>query len=54
MAAYGAVTDRFLILDVARGKYPPACVPASRLFTAMKAVDSDSHLSRGFVVIKTS
>ena len=54
VAAYDAVTDRFLILDVTRGKYPPAWVPASRLFTAMQAVDSDSGLSRGFVVIKTS
>ena len=54
MAAYDAVTDRFLILDVMRGNYPPAWVPASRLFTAMQAVDSDSGLSRGFAVIKTS
>ena len=54
MAAYDAQTDRFLILDVTRGKYPPAWVPASRLFSAMQAVDSDSHLSRGFAVIKTS
>ena len=54
VAAYDAVTDRFLILDVTRGKYPPTWVPASRLFTAMQAVDSDSGLSRGFVVFKTS
>jgi hypothetical protein len=54
VAAYDAVTDRFLILDVTRGKYPLAWVPASRLFSAMQAVDSDSGLSRGFVVIKTS
>ncbi len=54
VAAYDAVTDRFLILDVTRGKYPPVWVPASRLFTAMQAVDSDSGLSRGFVLIKTS
>jgi Phytochelatin synthase len=54
VAAYDAVTDRFLILDVTRGKYPPAWVPATRLFSAMNAVDSDSGLSRGFVVIKTT
>ena len=54
VAAYDAVTDRFLILDVTRGKYPPSWVPASRLFSAMQAVDSDSGLSRGFAVIKTS
>ena len=54
VGAYDAVTDRFLILDVTRGKYPPVWVPASRLFNAMQAVDSDSGLSRGFAVIKTS
>jgi Phytochelatin synthase len=54
VAAYDAATDRFLILDVARGKYPPTWVSASRLFTAMQAVDSDSGLSRGFAVIQTS
>ncbi len=54
VAAYDAVTDRFLILDVTRGKYPPSWVPASRLFSAMQAVDSDSGLSRGIAVIKTS
>jgi hypothetical protein len=29
VGAYDAVTDRFLILDVTRGKYPPVWVPAS-------------------------
>ena len=53
VAAYDAETDRFLILDVTRGKYPPVWVPATRLFAAMQAVDSDSGLSRGFVVINT-
>ena len=54
VGAYDAATDRFLILDVTRGKHDPAWVPASRLFTAMQAVDSSSNLSRGFAVIKTS
>jgi hypothetical protein len=54
LAAYDAQSDRFLILDVSRYAYPPVWVPASRLFLAMKAVDSDSGLSRGFVVIKGS
>ena len=54
VASSNAENDRFLTLDVTRGKYPPAWVPASRLFSAMQAVDSDSGLSRGFAVIKTS
>jgi hypothetical protein len=53
VAAYDAATDRFLILDVARYRYPPVWVPATRLWNAMEAVDSDSGRSRGFVVIKT-
>jgi len=53
VAAYDARTDRFLILDVSRYAYPPVWVPASRLWNAMKTVDSDSGMSRGFVVIRS-
>jgi hypothetical protein len=48
-----ARTDRFLILDVSRYAYPPVWVPAARLWNAMKMVDSDSGMSRGFVVIRS-
>lgn len=54
VAAYDALTDRFLILDVSRYAYPPVWVPASRLWNAMKTVDSDSGMSRGFVVIRSA
>lgn len=54
LAAYDAKSDRFLILDVSRYAYPPVWVPANRLFNAMRAVDSDSGMSRGFVLIKAS
>ncbi|TIT66446.1 MAG: glutathione gamma-glutamylcysteinyltransferase, partial [Mesorhizobium sp.] len=36
LAAYDAETDRFLILDVARYKYPPVWVTTADLFNAMK------------------
>jgi hypothetical protein len=52
LAAYDAKTDRFLILDVSRYKYPPVWVPAADLFAAMSTTDSDNeNRTRGFVVV---
>jgi hypothetical protein len=52
LAAYDADTDRFLILDVSRYKYPPAWVEASALFGAMNTPDSDNNdQTRGYVVV---
>ena len=52
LAAYDADTDRFLILDVARYKYPPVWVETSGLFAAMNTTDRDNaNKSRGFVII---
>jgi Phytochelatin synthase len=52
LAAYDAETDRFLILDVARYKYPPVWVKAPDLFNAMNTADSDNeNKTRGFVLI---
>ncbi len=52
LAAYDAESDRFLILDVARYKYPPVWVKASELFDAMNTTDSDNNgLTRGYVLI---
>lgn len=52
LAAYEAKTDRFLILDVARYKYPPVWVTASELFAAMNTPDSDNeNKTRGYVLI---
>ena len=42
LAAYDAETDRFLILDVARYKYPPVWVKAPDLFNAMNTTNSDN------------
>ena len=53
LAAYDADSDRFLILDVARYKYPPVWVGAAALFAAMNTIDpANDHKSRGFVLIR--
>lgn len=52
LAAYDAAADRFLILDVARYKYPPVWVTAADLFNAMNSTDSDNeNKTRGFVLV---
>jgi hypothetical protein len=51
LAAYDAETDRFLVLDVARRKYPPAWVGTGELFAAMRARKADGP-TRGFVLVK--
>jgi hypothetical protein len=52
LAAYDGATDRFLILDVARYKYPPASVTASELFNVMNTTDPDNvDKTRGFALV---
>jgi hypothetical protein len=52
LAAYDADTDRFLLLDVSRYKYPPVWVEADDLFGAMNTPDSDNqNRTRGFVLV---
>ncbi|MDQ6434467.1 phytochelatin synthase family protein [Mesorhizobium sp. LHD-90] len=52
LAAYDVESDRFLILDVARYKYPPVWVTAADLFNAMNTQDSDNNnRTRGYVLI---
>jgi Phytochelatin synthase len=52
LAAYDAREDRFLILDVARYKYPPVWVKASDLFNAMNTTDAaNDNKTRGYVLI---
>ena len=52
LAAYDAEADRFLILDVARYKYPPVWVKASDLFDAMNTTDAvNNNQTRGYVLI---
>ena len=55
LAAYDAETDRFLILDVSRYKYPPVWVTASDLFGAMNTVNADNEdKTRGFVLVSSA
>lgn len=52
LAAYDTDTDRFLILDVSRYKYPPVWVDAAALFAAMNTEDSDNdNKTRGYLVV---
>lgn len=52
LAAYDAKTDRFLILDVARYKYPPVWVKTADLFAAMNTPDAaNGDKTRGFVLV---
>jgi hypothetical protein len=52
LGAYDAKADRFLILDVARYKYPPVWATASDLFDAMNTTDADNaDKTRGYVII---
>jgi Phytochelatin synthase len=53
LAAYDPETDQFLILDVARYKYPPVWVSASKLFDAMNTPDrGNQNRTRGYVLVR--
>ncbi len=52
LAAYNKKADRFLIMDVARYKYPPAWVKANELYKAISVgKDTTSHLHRGYLIV---
>ena len=52
LAAYHRESDRFLILDVARYKYPPVWVTAADLFSAMNTGDPTvSGTTRGYLLV---
>ncbi|MEL4897653.1 phytochelatin synthase family protein [Crocosphaera sp. Alani8] len=53
IAAYHQESDRFLILDVSRYKYPPVWVKATDLWKATNTIDSTSKKTRGFVLISS-
>ncbi|MEH1845794.1 MAG: phytochelatin synthase family protein [Nostoc sp.] len=54
LAAYNEQTDRFLILDVSRYKYPPVWVKTTDLWKAMLTNDPSSNKSRGFIFVSKS
>ncbi|MGZ6144021.1 MAG: phytochelatin synthase family protein [Myxococcales bacterium] len=51
LAAYHAASDRFLVLDVNRVRYPPYWARAADLFKAMNTRDPDAGASRGWLVV---
>jgi hypothetical protein len=51
LAAYHSPSDRVLILDVARYRYPAVWVELPQLWKAIRSLDSTSGRSRGVVVI---
>src|SRR4051812_26704509 len=51
VAAYHEASDRFLVLDVARFRYPPYWVRAEELFRALDTNDLDAGRKRGYVVV---
>lgn len=54
VAAYNEESDQFLILDVARFKYPSYWVATEDLWKAVSTKDVGAEESRGFVVIEQS
>lgn len=51
LGAYNKKTHRFLLLDVARFKYPPVWIKAQDLWHAVNTIDSASHQTRGLAII---
>jgi hypothetical protein len=52
LAAYDARSDRVLILDVARYRYPAVWVSATDLWESLRTVDKSSGRSRGLLLIR--
>lgn len=52
LAAYDAGTDRVLILDVAKYKYPPAWVRLTDLQRSLATIDATSGKARGLVLVR--
>jgi hypothetical protein len=51
LAAYDAKSDKVLILDVAKYKYPPVWISISTLQDAINTRDSSSNKARGLVLV---
>ena len=49
LAAWHAASDRVLVLDVARFKYPPHWVPVQDLWNAMCVPDTATQQARGYL-----
>jgi hypothetical protein len=51
LGAYHSPSDRFLIMDVNRYRYPPYWAKAEDVFRAMNTSDPDAGKSRGYIVV---
>jgi hypothetical protein len=51
LGAYHEESDQFLVLDVARYKFPPFWVPAATLFAAMQTRDPVADATRGYLLV---
>jgi hypothetical protein len=54
LAAYDSKADKFLLMDVARYKFPPVWADAAALFGAMQTDDFVSGKTRGFVLVSAA
>ena len=52
IGGFDAATDRALVLDTARFKYPPHWLPVELLFAAMQERDADTGASRGWMLLR--
>ena len=52
IAGFHKASDRALVLDVARFKYPPHWVAIEQLFEAMRPIDPATGKSRGFIELE--
>jgi glutathione gamma-glutamylcysteinyltransferase len=54
IGGYDAATDRALVMDTARFKYPPHWMPVELLFAAMQERDADTGDTRGWMLLNQS
>jgi hypothetical protein len=52
LAAYDKQTDRFLVLDVSRYRYPPVWVKTRDIWKAMNTYDEGAKAYRGFIRVQ--
>ncbi len=52
IGGFDAATDRALVLDTARFKYPPHWMPVELLFRAMQERDVDTGEARGWLLLR--
>ncbi len=52
IGAYHENTDRVLLMDVARYKYPPVWVPLKNFYKSIRSIDRETGRSRGLVLAK--